>query len=551
VSADRETLELDVLIVGGGPAGLAAAIHLSRLLKSSGREAAVALVEKSAEIGDHAISGAVLDPSALRDLVPDFEAQGAPIAGPVRTEGMLYFTKTGHWRLPWVPPSLHHTGGLIVSLNDLNRWLGDVAAKAGVDMFCGFPAAALLFEEDRVVGVRTGDKGIDKHGQKRPNYEPGVDIRAGVTILCDGARGNLTKQLLAKLGLDAGCNPQIYATGVKEVWKIPEGRVPAGSVYHTLGFPLDSRTFGGGFLYDMGDGLWSIGLVAGLDAPDPWLDPHALFQKFKTHPFVKSRLEGGEIVSYGAKAIPEGGYWAIPRVATAGALIAGDAAGLVNVPRLKGIHLAMRSGMLAAETAAAAIAAGDTGAAALEPYAKAIDSGAVGREMYASRNFRQAYQSGLFAGSLHYGLQLVTGGRGVRQRYAGHADYQMKRRITEYPGGHPVPVRGAFDGKLTFDRVTDVYHSGTKHDENQPAHLLVADTEICRTRCAAEYGNPCRFFCPAAVYEMVPDAERGGERLQINFSNCVHCKTCDIADPYQIITWTTPEGGGGPHYRKL
>jgi electron-transferring-flavoprotein dehydrogenase len=328
--------------------------------------------------------------------------------------------------------------------------------------------------------------------------------------------------------------------------------MPKGGVYHTLGWPLDMRTFGGGFVYDMGEDLLSVGFVVGLDAPDPFLDPHGLFQKFKTHPWVKGLLDGAEIVSYGAKAIPEGGYWSIPRPHADGVLIAGFAAALVNVPRLTGIHLAIKSGLLAAESAAAALASGDTSSAGLAGYAKALDQSYVGRELYGSRNFRQAYQHGLIPGSLHYGLQMVTGGRGVRERYAAKADYEETRRVADYYG-RPDPPRPArsYDGALTFDRVTDVYHSGTKHDENQPSHLLVADTEICRGRCASEYGNPCQYFCPAAVYEMIPDEARGGSRLQINFSNCVHCKTCDISDPYQIITWTTPEGGGGPHYRKL
>ena len=556
--AQSETLDVDVLIVGGGPAGLAAAIHLGRIVRKAGVEFSIALIEKSAEIGDHAISGAVMDPIALRELIPDFAERGAPIEGTVREEAMLFLTSRGKHRIPYVPRSLHHEGGLILSLGKLAGWMGRIAEQEGVDVLTGFPGAHLLFEGERVAGVRTGDKGIDRQGRKRPNFEPGVDVLAKLTILADGARGNLTKELVQRLGIDEGKNPQIYATGVKEVWRLPRERVPGGRVYHTLGYPLDRRTFGGGFLYDMTEGLWSIGLVVGLDSGNPFLDPHGLFQKFKQHPWIASMLEGGEIVSYGAKAIPEGGYWSIPRPYADGVLLVGDAAALVNVPRLKGIHLAIKSGMLAAEAAFEALSRSDTSAAALETYWRRLDASYAGRELYASRNFRQAYQKGLIGGTLHYALQLATGGRGLWERYPCHADYELTRKLPHAgaalrQSAPPSPRRDLVkpDGRLTFDRVTDVYHSGTKHEENQPAHLLVSDTEVCRTRCAEEYGNPCQYFCPAAVYEMVPDEIGQGRRLQINFANCVHCKTCDIADPYQIITWTTPEGGGGPRYRFL
>ena len=560
----REALEVDVCIVGGGPGGLACAIQLARRAKAAGETLSIALIEKGAAVGDHAISGAVMDPAGLDALVPGWREMDPPIEGPVTGEGMLHLTARRRFRLPWVPKTLRHDNGVLVSLGRLTPWLAGIAEAEGVDLFAGFPGAQLLFggnnggigEGSGVRGVRTGDKGIDRTGQKRPNYEPGVDIRARVTVLADGARGNLTKQAVARFGLDAGRNPQIYATGVKEVWKLPAGRFPQGAVYHTLGWPLDLRTFGGGFLYGMGGGLLSIGLVVGLDSPDPRLDPHGLFSRFKTHPWIAGLLQGGEIVSYGAKAIPEGGWWSIPKPFADGLVLVGDAAGLVNVPRLKGIHLAIASGMLAADTVHEALRANDTTGRALAAYASRLEASPAGRELYASRNFRQPYQKGLIVGTFHFGLQMLTKGRGLRERYGAAADYQEKDRIgppTTMPAGPPEPRReiAPVDGRMVFDRVTDVYHSGTKHEENQPSHLIVHDTEICRTRCASEYGNPCQYFCPAAVYEMVPGREGTGRQLQINFANCVHCKTCDILDPYQIITWTTPEGGGGPRYRNL
>jgi electron-transferring-flavoprotein dehydrogenase len=435
------------------------------------------------------------------------------------------------------------------------KWLGGLVEAEGTDVFTGFSASEVLYENDGVVGIRTGDRGIGKHGEKKSNFEAGVDIRAKVTILADGVRGNLTKAVVRRLALDAGRSPQLYAIGIKELWEVPKDRLAAGTVLHTMGFPLRMEEFGGGFIYAMPDGVLSVGFVTGLDYRDPMFDPHVRFQHFKRHPLVAAVLEGGQMVRYGAKALPEGGWHTIPRVYADGLLIAGDAGGFLNSMRLKGVHLAMRTGMLAAETAFEAIRAGDTSAARLRAYEVAIGASDVRRELYPVRNVHQSFSYGLIPGLLYSGLSLVSGGWWIRDPMPAHAGYERVARIAEYyREGRPDPdstVNPAkIDRRLTFDRLTNVHYSGTRHAEDQPSHLLVYDTDICRTRCREEYGNPCTRFCPANVYEMV-DGGDGTKRLQINASNCVHCKTCDIMDPYQIIDWVPPEGGGGPQYEGM
>jgi electron-transferring-flavoprotein dehydrogenase len=548
-------------VVGGGPAGLAAAIHLKDLLtkrKAAGGatpEVSVMVIEKGAEFGAHSLSGAVLDPVSLRELVPDFEAEGAPVKTKVGTDRVHFLTARGHIALPFVPPPLQNHGNYVISLNQLVKWLAARAEARGVDMLAGFPGAEMLYEGDRVVGVRTGVKGIDKNGKRKGNFEDGVELRAKVTILAEGARGSLTKALVSRLNLDQGRDPMVYSIGVKELWQVPEGRMAAGEVIHTLGHPLDRHTFGGGFLYGFGPDLVSIGLVVGLDYRDPFLDPHALFQTFKEHPDVRRILEGGKMVRYGARTISEGGYYSIPQPYADGVLLAGEAAGYLNAMRLKGIHLAIKTGMLAAETALEAIEAEDTSSARLAAFAAKVDASYVKTELWKVRNFHQGFKHGLWAGLVQSGLQMATGGAGLFGRLAPSRGYAEMRPLADERG--PGTTRDDFhrkkmDGALTFDRVTDVYHSGTKHEEDQPAHLHVADLNLCETRCRTEFGNPCEKFCPAAVYEMVPKGSDPKDlRLQINFSNCVHCKTCDVMDPYQVITWVTPEGGGGPRYDDL
>lgn len=544
---ERERLEVDVAIVGGGPAGLAAAIHLIQEARRRGQEPpAVALLEKAPEFGAHSLSGAVIDPRGLDRLCPGWREKEAPVEGDVREEAFLFLTAGGSFNLPYLPRSMSHHGGVIVSLQRLVAWLAAQAEELEVNLFAGFSAVSLLRDGSKIVGVRTGDRGIDKKGQPKGNFEPGYDVIARVTLLADGVRGNLSQQLIRDLRLDESKNPMIYAAGVKEVWRLPAERVKGGRVWHTLGWPLPTDTFGGSWLYEMRDGIVSLGLVAGLDSPDPRLNLHERLQELKSHPFFRRYLEGGELLTYGAKSIPEGGYWAIPRLAAEGALLLGDAAGLVNAMRLKGVHLALESGIAAAETVLDALAANDTSAVKLLGYDRAIRDGAIGQELFPGRNFRQPYQAGLVSGMFHTAAQMVTSGRGFLERYPAEEDHRRTRKLAEYARPAKKPVDK--DGKYLLDRMSDVYLSATRHEENQPPHLVVLDPELCRTRCGPEYGHPCESFCPAGVYEMVDDAQ-GGRRLQINASNCVHCKICDIADPYGVILWTPPEGGEGPRYR--
>jgi electron-transferring-flavoprotein dehydrogenase len=554
--SDREKLDVDVLIVGGGPAGMSAALRLAQLQAADGGPAlSIAVLEKSREAGAHMLSGAVLDPSALRDLVPDFQAKGAPVTVPVGHEDIYFLTRSGKLRFPTIPPPLRNHGNYVVSLNRLVKWLGQQVEAAGVDMFTGFAATEVLFEGRRVIGVRTGDRGVDKRGSRKSSFEPGVDIHAKVTILCDGVRGNLTKAVTSKLELHTGRQPQVFAIGIKELWEVPQDRLGQGSVIHTLGYPLKSEEFGGAFIYAMPDGVVSLGFVAGLDYKDPMFDPHLTFQRFKQHPFVAGLLADGKMIRYGAKALPEAGWHAIPRVHMDGALIAGDAGGFLNSMRLKGIHLAMRTGMLAAQAAFEAVRAGDVSAAKLERYQRDIDNGSVRAELYPVRNVHQAFGYGLVPGLLYSGLALGTNGWWVTDPMPSDGGYRRTQMLAQYYGAQ-VPSPDAptepvkIDRRLTFDRLTNVHFSGTRHNEDQPSHLIVRDTEICRSRCREEYGNPCTRFCPANVYEMVDDGG-GGKRLQINASNCVHCKTCDIMDPYQIIDWVPPEGGDGPQYEGM
>ena len=501
------------------------------------------------------LSGAVLDPAALDELVPDWQARKAPLETPVRDDRIYFLTGTRALRFPVTPPPLRNHGHYVISLNRFVKWLAGLVEEAGVDVFTGFAGSEVLIEGDRVVGVRTGDRGVDRHGARKATFEPGVDIRAPVTIFADGVRGNLTKTLIRRFALDEGRLPQVYALGIKELWEVPAGRVQPGSVIHTLGYPLRFEEFGGGFVYALADGRVAVGFVAGLDYRDPLFDPHVAFQRFKRHKLVASLLADGQMVRYGAKALPEGGWHAVPRCHLPGGLLAGDAAGFLNSMRLKGIHLAMRSGMCAAEAAFEAVRAGDPSAARLARYGELIERGRIRAELYPVRNVHQSFGHGLLAGLAYSALALVSGGWWFRDPMPVEPGHQRLARLAPAgprataPAAEPaVPI----DRTLTFDKLTNVHFSGTRHDEDQPSHLRVHDTDVCRTRCLEEYRNPCTRFCPANVYEIIDATDgAGGKQLQVNASNCVHCKTCDIMDPYQIIDWVPPEGGGGPQYEGM
>ncbi len=567
---ERESLEMDVVFVGAGPANLSGAYHLTRLVNEHNEAVAngtkqgeplgeiqIAVIEKGATVGGHILSGAVMDPKGLAELIPNFVEAGAPLESPVKEDHFLYLTNKRAIRSPLTPPPLMNHGYYIVSLNRLTAWLGEQCEAAGVNIFPEFPGAEMLYDEaDRVVGVRTGDKGIDKEGKRKANFEPGVNLVAKVTVLGEGVRGSLTKKMVARLGLDEGREPQVYSLGVKELWELPDDRYSTGRVTHTLGFPSDQWTYGGGWIYGMQNRVVNLGYVTGLDYRDPLIDPHAEFQRFKSHPFLTKLLEGGKMIRYGAKAIAAGGWHAMPRLYADGVLIVGDSAGFLNAARLKGIHSAIKSGMLAAETIFEALVAGDYSAAKLQSFESRVEESWIAPELRRYRNFHAGFRHGRWLGMANAGLQYITGGRawGIFDRDAQESGHEAMRKLSEYGyQGDDVAQRYGdfkFDGKTTFNKVTDVYHAAVAHDEDQPAHLHVLDTNICATRCAEEYGNPCQRFCPAAVYEMA-DTGNGQKRLQINFSNCVHCKTCDIMDPYQIINWVTPEGGGGPDYKGM
>jgi electron-transferring-flavoprotein dehydrogenase len=547
---ERETLDVDILVVGAGPAGLSAALRLSQLQAQQGGEPlSVAVIDKAREAGAHSLSGALLDPSTLAELVPDFVAKGAPLACEVTNDAVYLLGATNRYKLPITPPPFTNHGNYVISLSHFVKWLAQQVEAAGTDMFMGFAGQSVLFEGARVVGVRTGDRGIGKHGTPRGAVEPGADIRAKVTIFADGVRGHLTKELTRELQLGS-THPAQFGIGLKELWDVPKDRLAPGTVIHTLGWPLRNEEFGGSWIYAMPEGRLSIGFVVGLDYKDPLLDPHQAFQRFKTHPFISDILRDGQLVRFGAKALPEGGWNTQPTLYADGALIVGDAANFVNSMRLKGIHLAMRSGMLAAETAFAAVRRDDTSKTVLSAYKSAIDASPVKQELYPVRNVHQAFGGGTLIGSAFAGVAMATGGWWPDD-LQGHAGHTQMRTLADYYGlekRHVLTPSNAVapDRKLTFDKATSVHFAGVHHEEDQPAHLRV-QTDVCHSVCGPEFGHPCVKFCPANVYEMV-DNGAGGKRLQLNASNCVHCKTCDIMDPYGVITWVAPEGGEGPQY---
>jgi electron-transferring-flavoprotein dehydrogenase len=561
MTVQREQLEADVVIVGAGPAGLSCALHLANLIKKHNEAGGAAggpalsaeniyVLEKGREVGAHQLSGAIMNPKALAELVPDFKTS-APLDTPVTDDAALFFTKNSSIRFPLTPPPFKNKGNYVVSLNKIVKWMGGLVESASVNLFTQFGGASLIYEGEGIVGVITEDKGVDKNGKPKANFTPGYELHAKVTVLAEGTRGSLTKQLVEKKNL-ANINPQTYGLGIKELWDVQPGRIQRGFVAHTLGWPISTDMYGGGWIYGLSNNRVSIGLVVALEYADPRFDPHAAFQQWKTHPLLKKILDGGKLVRYGAKSLPYGGWYAMPRNYLDGGLIIGDSGSFLDSQRLKGIHLAMKSGMLAAETIFDALKAGDTSAKILSAFPKKVEQSYIKKELWQVRNFHQSFQHGLLPGLFQTGLQFFSGGRGLIDPMRNHDGYKAYKKLDRSTAGtqHSEPERFKGDGKLTFDRLTDVYHSGTRHEEDQPCHLIVSDLNVCATKCVVEYGNPCQYFCPAAVYEMAKDAN-GRPKLKINAANCVHCKTCDIADPYQIIDWVVPEGGGGPNYEGM
>lgn len=561
-----ETVETDILIIGGGPAGLATAIHLADLFgqnqPASADPKAVAklpikimLLEKGAEIGDHSISGAVINPGSLKELLPDIAEKDMPFETPVLKEEVHYLVKGKTYTIPFELPYFSNKGNYIASLGKVTRWLAGIAVKKGVQIYSNFTGSEIIYENGKVAGVRTGASGIDHKGAPMDNYQPPTDVRAKITIFAEGTRGSLTKTLVEKFNLGKDRNPQVYSLGVKEVWEVPAGAIEEGYVAHTMGYPLTSKEFGGGFIYGMHNNLVAIGIVAGLDYSDPTFDLHSALQVYKKHPFIANIIKNGKIVRYGAKTIPEGGLFSVPQLYHDNALIVGDSAGLLAMPSLKGIHLAVKSGMLAAKTTFEALKKNDTSLKQLSLYEKLFNESTIYKELYPVRNFRAAFQGNLLLGMFRFGIQMITGGRGLSlsgklKLSEDFKHYQTLKEINGSSFQERMKDELVIDKITTFDKDTDVFYSGTKHDEEQPSHIKVLSLDTCQT-CIDVYGAPCQGFCSSQVFEVSLNIKTGKKGLTLHPSNCLHCKTCDIKDPHQNVLWTVPYGGDGPEYGNM
>ncbi len=552
MTTERESIEFDVLIVGGGPAGLACAIRLMQLAQQTGQSMEVALIEKGADIGAHSISGAILKPNALSELLPDHKAKGCPIEVEVRGDAFYYLTADKAHSMPMTPRFLHNAGCYVVSQSKLARWMGQLAEGMGVNLFPGFAGQEVLFDADgqTIIGIRTGDKGLGKAGEQKSNFEPGIDLMAKVTVFAEGARGSLVKTMAERLDLYNDRLPAVYETGIKEVIQLPAG----GNYFlsktfndmHFMGYPLGLGTPGGGFIYEMADQRIAIGYLTALCYEDPRIDPYEMFMRFKRHPFVADIIKGGKVIEQGARTVSTGGYYTMPKLALDGAVIVGGDAQIHNTPAIKGIHVGMKSGMLAAEAIAAALAKGDVSAAGLAAYTVALEQSWVKNELWEGRNTAAALAKPGVSKLIHLGAQYVTKGRGICERMALEADADTLKPLSAQAPAAETKIQ--YDGELYVDKLTGVYLSKTMHREDQPSHLIIPDPKICSEQCYPKFGSPCVRFCPGNVYELELDPASGKAHIKLNPSNCFHCKTCDIKDPFGNIRWTCPEGGEGPGY---
>jgi electron-transferring-flavoprotein dehydrogenase len=543
--AERESMEYDVVVVGAGPSGLATAIRLKQLCAERGADLSVCVIEKGSEVGAHILSGAVVEPRALNELLPNWRELGAPLDTPAREDRFLFLTASKAWRLP-TPPQMHNEGNYIVSLGNLCRWLGQQAESLGVEIYAGFAAAQVLYQEDgRVRGVATGDLGIGRNGEQTGRYQPGMELHARQTVFAEGCRGSLTKRLLERFRLREGADPQTYGIGIKELWEVEPAKSQPGLVVHTVGWPLDTATYGGSFLYHLAGNQVAVGYVVGLDYHNPYLNPFEEFQRFKTHPAIRPTFEGGRRIAYGARALCEGGFQSLPRLTFPGGMLVGDTAGFLNVPKIKGTHTSMKSGMTAAEALYDHLTSG--GGAEVVGYPERLRHTWLWDELQGVRNIRPSFRWGLFGGIAYSAIDTYLLRGKAPWTLHHHADHtQLRRKSAFHPIDYPKP-----DGRITFDRLSSVFISNTNHEEDQPSHLRLKDASVPVNVNLELYDAPEQRYCPAGVYEIVRDAQGLNPRLQINAQNCVHCKTCDIKDPTQNIDWVVPEGGGGPNYPNM
>jgi electron-transferring-flavoprotein dehydrogenase len=541
----RESMQYDMVIVGAGPAGLSAAIRFKQCCMEKGKDFTVCVLEKGSEVGAHILSGAVIDPCALNELLPDWKQRGAPLNTPVEEDHFQLLTEKSALKLP-VPPQMHNQGNYIISLANLCRWLAEQAEALGVEIFPGFAASQVLYADDGSVrGVITGDMGLDKSGEQNDNFEPGIELHAKQTLFGEGCRGSLTKDLIQRFHLDKDADPQTYGLGIKELWEVEPEKHKPGKVVHTVGWPLDTKTYGGSFLYHLENNQVAVGFVVGLDYENPYLSPYEEFQRFKTHPSIKPVFEGGRRIAYGARALSEGGFQSVPELFFPGGALIGDSAGFLNVPRIKGTHTAMKSGMVAADAVYESLS-GEADAD-LGRYPEMLKQSWLWKELYQVRNIRPAFHFGLWGGIAYSALDTyILRGRAPWTMHH-HADHKAMNPAAQCtPIDYPKP-----DGKISFDRLSSVFISNTNHEENQPCHLQLKDKSIPVDFNLAQYDAPEQRYCPAGVYEIIRDADGANPVLQINAQNCVHCKTCDIKDMKQNINWTVPEGGGGPNYPNM